>query len=429
MKALDLIALSRDRTSLEAETRRVYGICDGCRRCFNLCPSFNTLLDRIDARESNLSGPLDDFNQVVHECYYCKLCYNHCPYTPPHQYEIDFPHLMIAWKKRLGAELGFPWRDRLLVRTDLMGKIGSRLAPLVNRVLRTPWIRTLMEWIGGIHRDRHVLPFASETFSRWWGARQPSGRARGEHRIPAAGTRKAALFAGCMVTYQATDIGKATVQVLERNGVQVVVPDQQCCGMPLLDLGDTDAIAKAARANLRSFDPWLKAGYDVVSPIPSCSLMFKREYPALVPGEATALLAERTFDVCEYLMRMQKTGELVTKFQQASPSVAYQIPCHLRDQNMGFKSRELMELAGAKVTVVERCSGHDGTWAAKREFFPISIGIARKAVRELDEASAEIVVSDCPLAALQLEQAGASGSSGRRALHPIQIVRDAYGLA
>jgi Fe-S oxidoreductase len=230
-----------------------------------------------------------------------------------------------------------------------------------------------------------------------------------------------------MVNYQATDVGKATVQVLEKNGVDVVVPEQRCCGMPSFDLGDTQAMIAAAQANMRSFQPWLEAGYDVVSPVPSCSLMFKREYPYLVPGEASARLAQRTFDICEYLMRLKRAGSLALDFTVKPGRVAYQVPCHLRDQNIGFKSKELMETAGAQVEVVERCSGHDGTWGAKVEFFDLSMKIAGKAVREIGNHPADLVASDCPLAALQLDQAGATPGTPC-AKHPIQIVRDAYGL-
>jgi Fe-S oxidoreductase len=219
------------------------------------------------------------------------------------------------------------------------------------------------------------------------------------------------------------------VQVLEKNGIEVVLPEQRCCGMPAFDLGDADAMITAAKANTSALRPWLEAGYDVVAPVPSCSLMLKREYPYLVPGEEVVRLSQRTFDICEYLLRLKRAGTLAMDFMKKPGRVAYQIPCHLRDQNIGFKSKELMELAGAQVDVVERCSGHDGTWGAKREFFGLSMKIAGKVMREIENHPADLVASDCPLAALQLDQAGAARhTGGRPTLHPIQIVRDAYGL-
>jgi Fe-S oxidoreductase len=424
MKGFDLITPGVTRAQVEKETLRVYDICDGCRRCFNLCPSFNTLFDRIDAYESDVQKlSRADLDRVADECYYCKLCYNHCPYTPPHQYEIDFPRLMIAWKKHNAAERGVRFRDRLLTKTDLIGKAGSLMAPLANWALKTGWLRGIMERVIGVHRERHVLPFQCETLSRWW------SRRAGRQQPSSAGAGKVALFASCMVNYQATDVGKATLQVLEKNGLEVVIPEQRCCGMPSFDFGDTDAMISAARSNLASLKPLLDAGYDIVSPVPSCSLMLKREYPYLLPGPESSRLAERTFDVCEYLMRLKRAGKLAMDFVNKPGRVSYQIPCHLRDQNIGFKSKELMEVAGAHVEVVERCSGHDGTWGAKKEYFKLSLTIAGKAVREMEQNPADLAASDCPLAALQLDQAGVgTQAGGRRTLHPIQIVRDAYGL-
>ncbi|HEX9154936.1 MAG TPA: 4Fe-4S dicluster domain-containing protein, partial [Nitrospira sp.] len=215
MKGLSLIN-PVDPKQLDKETLRIYEICDGCRRCFNLCPSFNTLLERIDVYAGDVAKLTPaDHHQVVDECYYCKLCFNHCPYTPPHQYELDFPHLMILWKKRLAEERGVRWRDRLLIRTDLIGTLGSLTAPLTNWLLQNRIVRRLVELIAGVHRDRQVLHFTGETFPRWFGRRPAPARAT----VP---VKKVALFSSCLVNYQATDIGKATVQVLEKNGVEVV---------------------------------------------------------------------------------------------------------------------------------------------------------------------------------------------------------------
>ncbi len=411
-----------DPKDLEKDTLRIYDVCDGCRRCFNLCPSFNTLLDRIDEYASDVTKfTAADHHRVVDECYYCKLCFNHCPYTPPHQYGIDFPLLMAVWKKRLAIERGTRWRDWFLTRTDLLGRLNSAFAPLVNWGLGQRWVRSVMQTVLGVHRDRQVLRYQRETFVRWWARRSSSRKA--------TASKKAALFAGCLVNYQATDVGKATVQVLEKNGVDVALPDQSCCGMPSFDIGDTAAMVAAAERTIASLKSWVDQGYDVVIPTPSCSLMVKREYLSLVAGDDAKRVAEHTYDISEYLMKMKREGGLAMDFTQKPGRVAYQVPCHLRDQNIGFKSKELMECAGAKVEVIEKCSGHDGSWSAKVEFFPLSMTIAQKAVRVVEQTPADLVASDCPLAGLQLNQAGAAAHvGGRAAQHPIQIVRDAYGL-
>lgn len=421
VKGLDLTAPKLARPAVLAETLRVFEVCDGCRRCFNLCPSFNTLLTRIDASDSDVTKLTEpDFRQVADECYYCKLCYNHCPYTPPHPYQIDFPRLMIGWKKLLAQERRVPWRDRLLVRTDWLGKLGTALAPVMNRMLRMRWIREVLHSFWGIHRDRQLLTFQRETFPRWLERRV--SRAADAPRATSP-TSRVALFSTCLVDYHEAEIGRATVQVLEKNRVEIVRPAQQCCGMPFYEMGDTSSILKKARANLDALLPYARQGYDIVVPSPSCSLMLKREYPHLLPTEECRFVAARTFDICEYLMKLKREGSLNTKFTWRPGSIAYHIPCHLRDQNIGFKSKEVMELTGAKVQVVERCSGHDGIWSVKTEYFDLSMKIADKAVRELSAIAADVVVSDCPLAALQLTQAG-----GRAVKHPIQVIQQAYGL-
>jgi Fe-S oxidoreductase len=329
---------------------------------------------------------------------------------------------MVAWKKRLAAERGVRWRDRLLIMTDMIGKLGSATASITNSLLGNRFVRRILEGVMGIHQDRRLLHFSHETFPRWFGRRAKTATADPP-------VRKVALFASCLVNYQATDVGKATVQVLEKNGVHVVVPQQSCCGMPSFDIGDIQAIQQAARSNVASLLPWVLDGYDVVVPTASCSLMLKREYPELQRDEETKQVAERTFDICEYLMGMKKTGHLATDFTMQPGRVAYQIPCHLRDQNIGFKSKELMECAGAQVELIEHCSGHDGAWSAKTEFFSLSMKIAGKAVRAIEQTQPDLVASDCPLAGLQLDQAGGSAhATGKTVLHPIQVVRNAYGL-
>jgi len=424
LKNIHLVSTDWTRSQLEQETTRIFDVCDGCRRCFNLCPSFNTLLEKIDEYESDISKITSaDYEQVEKGCYYCKLCYNHCPYTPPHEYEIDFPRLMVAWKKQRIQEQGASWRDQLLIQTNLIGKLGSITAALTNWVLSTSWLRGLIEKVVGLHRDRQVLFFSKESFPQWW-------KRRNTGKSPSLVQHKVVLFPSCMVNYQVTDIGKATVQVLEKNGIEVVVPDtQRCCSMPSFDIGDTATMVQTANHHQKLFQPYLENGYDLVVPTPSCSLMFKREYPYLVATLEMSQLAEKTFDVCEYLMRLKKAGELSLEFTQTNQRIAYQVPCHLRDQNIGFKSKELIELTGAQVELIEKCSGHDGSWGAKVEFFDLSMKIAKKAVQPILNSKPNLVASDCPLSALQLDQAGATLSgAGNNTKHPIQIIRDAYGL-
>jgi Fe-S oxidoreductase len=426
----------KEPEAFRAETLRVYEICNGCRRCFNLCPSFDVLFRGIDDKDGEvnaLDAPLHD--RVVDLCYYCKLCFNHCPYCPPHQYDLDFPRLML-WGKHLKAKRRPPGlRDRLLVNVEFMGRLGGMIAPLANWSLRRPFIRRMLEGVMGIHRERLFPEFQWQSFASWFGQIRKSGRStvgaalrgrpdKGQAQGPAPTTEKIALFYTCYVNRHDPEIGKAALQVLEKNDVAVICPEQECCGMPYFDIGDLDAVRQKARSNLKRLSAAVDAGYKIISPMPTCSLMLKKEYPDLVPTEEARKVAANTYDLCEYLMKLEGKGKLSKDFVSSPGKIAYQVPCHLRDQNIGLKSRDLMKLIpGATVEVIERCSGHDGTFGVKKEYYDLSLKVGRKAFAAVENAEADAAVSDCPLSGIALTQ-----STGRKSVHPIQVIQRAYGL-
>jgi Fe-S oxidoreductase len=412
----------KDPAAFQAETSRVYEICNGCRRCFNLCPSFDVLFRGIDDKDGEvtaLDAPV--LNQVVDLCYYCKLCFNHCPYCPPHHYDLDFPRLML-WGKHLKLNrqpAGL--RDRFLADVDFMGRLGGMIAPLTNRALRQPWVRWVLEKAMGIHRERLFPNFHWQTFASWFRGMQ--GPSKGDRPVAPA-KEKVALFYTCYVNRHDPEIGKATLQVLEKNGVEVICPEQECCGMPYFDIGDLDAVRQKARSNIKSLATAVDAGYKIVSPMPTCSLMLKKEYPDLVPTEEARKVAANTYDLCEYLMKLEGQGKLAKDFVSSPGKVAYQVPCHLRDQNIGLKSRDLMKLIpGTTVEVIEKCSGHDGTFGVKKEYYDFSLKVGRKAFAAVENAEPDVAASDCPLSGMALTQ-----STGKKSVHPIQVVQKAYGL-
>jgi Fe-S oxidoreductase len=408
-----------DAKALDAETLRVYDICHQCRRCYNLCPSFGDLFQMIDTRgeEGDVSRlTAEDKKKVVDECYECRLCYNHCPYTPPHDWNLDFPLLMLRSKAAAAREGGGRFRDRLLAKTELIGRLGSALAPIFNWANRNRVNRVLMEKTVGIHRDRLLPIYQGETFARWFAGRQPSAGAGEDGEVT--------LFPTCSVNYSSTAVGKAAVTVLEHNGIRVHCPEPSCCGMPSLDSGNLEEARQMVQSTKRLLAGAVAAGRPIVVPGPSCSLMMKQEYPRLDPGPESERLARLTLDLCEYLAGMRKEEKLKTDFKNPPGSILYQAPCHLRAQNIGFKSMELLRaIPGAQVTLVERCSAMDGTWGMKKENFELSLQTAEPLFREVRQAKADWIASDCPLSGIQIEQ-----GTGHRVLHPIQILMEAYGL-
>lgn len=403
--------------ALHTNMERVFDICHGCRRCFNLCPSFADLFNAVDAEPvdgdvKKLTFP--DYQKIVDDCYYCKLCYNHCPYTPPHQYDLDFPRLMIQAKIQNAKKILPRLRDRILVDIDRMGKLASRFSALVNWGNRRGWVRLLIEKTLGVHRNRLLAPFSSQTFKQWF-------KKRG--KTAASKKNKVVLFYTCFVNYNDPEIGKAAVEVLEKNGFEVLVPPQQCCGMPFFDTGEMDKVLAKGNSNLEEMVKWADQGFDIVIPMPTCSLMFKKEYPDIYQNEMAKRVASKTYDLSEFLMKLHKEGNLSLDFKQdGMGKIAYQVPCHLRDQNIGYKSRDLLKLIPrTQIEVIERCSGHDGTWGIKTEFFNASMKIAKPLFRNIEEARPDRVMSDCPLAGVQIEQ-----GTGKKSAHPIQIFNEAY---
>ncbi len=405
----------RDPAALAAEAGRVYDICAGCRRCYNLCPSFTSLLDVADAAhegDATALTPAED-RRVVDLCFGCNLCYPHCPYTPPHRWAVDFPRLMQRARVVRAGSDGIRLRDRLLGNPELLGRVGSAVPALANLTNRTRLARWVMEKTLGIER-RRLLPRYAGRFSRWFRRQTP----------PAALGRagKVALFYTTPVEFNVPQTGRAAVQVLWRSGVEVTCPEQVCCGMPALDAGDVAGATRRARRNVASLGRAVDVGYDIVVPGPSCSRMLKTEYPLLVPGEETERVVARTHDLGEYLMKLAADGRLDRGFRGGLGTVAYHAPCHLRVQEIGFKSRDLLRLIpDTRVTLIERCTGMDGTWGFKREFYEESRRVARPLLREVDDLRPNVIASDCPLSALQIEEA-----LGRRVHHPVEALQAAY---
>ena len=412
-----------DLGKVEAELRRVYDICAGCRRCLPLCPSFKVMFDRldVDAVDGDVEKlPASDVKDVVDLCYQCKLCFNHCPYTPPHRWAVDFPRLMLRARAAETRRSGVTLQDRMLGSTDMIGKLGSLAAPLSNWMNELGVHRAFMQAVAGIHRARRLPKFHRPTFSSWFrSTAKPAAAEGGKTAI-----RKVALFTTCTVEYNAPAIGRAAVRVLERNGVDVSVPEQRCCGMPYLDGGAVDECRALIRDNVRTLAAAVREGREIVSPGPTCSYMLKQEYPWLDGSEDARLVAASTRDLFEYLARLQAAGALDTRFTRPVGAVTYHVPCHLRAQNVGTRSADVLRaIPGASVTVIERCSAVDGTWGFKTQYFDLSMEVARPLFDAVRAGGAATVATDCPLAALQIAQ-----GTGTAPQHPIQVLAQAYGL-
>ena len=418
-----------DHAALDKELERVFDICHGCRRCVNLCQAFPTLFDLVDSSETMEVDGVDksDYRKVVDECYLCDMCYmTKCPYVPPHEWNVDFPHLMLRAKAVHFKEKGASVRDRFLTSTDISGKLAGIpvVTETVNAVNRFKPARKVLEKVMGIHADAALPPFASKPLKRRLKNHQPTGTV-----TPAGRTRgKVALFGTCYGHNQMPELGEDLVAIFEHNDIPVsLVADTRCCGMPKLELGDFASVNRFKEHNLPNLDALVRDGYDIVAPVPSCVLMFKQELRLMYPDdEAVQRVAANMYDPFEYLMARQREGLLKKDFRTPLGSISYHVACHLRVQNIGLKTKDVLELVpDTTVKAIERCAGHDGTYGVRVESHPNSMKIGRPVFRQITEQAADHYASDCPIACKHLENGTALAHPGE---HPLALLRKAYGI-
>jgi glycerol-3-phosphate dehydrogenase subunit C len=423
-----------DPAQAEKELERIFGICHGCRRCVNLCTTFPTLFDLVDASATlEVDGvKKEDYGKVVDQCYLCDLCYmTKCPYVPPHPWNVDFPHVMLrakAIKFEKGRSSAHPFRDRMLSSTDAMGRLAAIpvVAQTVNAVNKNPLARTAMQSILGVHKERELPPYTSKPFR---------SHAEGSKDFPvrdgANTPGKVAIFATCYVNYNEPGMGHDLLAILAHNEIPyVIVEKEACCGMPKFELGDLKGLDSLKNVNIPVLAGCARDGYAILAAVPSCTLMFKQELPLMYPQDPdTIAVRDAMFDPFEYFVLRKKDGLLKTDFKQELGKVSYHIPCHSRVQNMGQKTRELLEaLPGAAVKTVERCAGHDGTWGVKQEYFDNSMKIGRPVFRQMAEPQPDYVSSDCPIAARQILQGMGEEAGKAQKAHPLTLIRKAYGV-
>ena len=418
------------------ELERIFDICHGCRRCVSLCNSFPTLFDLVDESSTmEVDGVAKaDYWKVVYQCYMCDLCYmTKCPYTPPHEWNLDFPHTMLRAKaiKFKKGEVGKA--EQFLASTDKHGSLAG--IPIVvqaaNAVTKTKPARALMEKVLDVDKDAWLPALATTKFRSDAVDNMTPAVVDGE-RTPG----KVAIFATCYVNYNEPGIGHDLLKILAHNDIPyVIVEKEQCCGMPKLELGDLDAVAQSQAANIPVLAKYAKDGYAILSAVPSCTLMFKQEIPLMFPDDAdTQLVKGAMWDPFEYLMARKRDGFLKTEFPQPLGNISYQIPCHGRVQNIGRKTEEMLKMIPeTALNTIERCSGHAGTYGVKKQHHQTAMKIGKPVFKAManmkDGAKPDFISSDCPLGWHHIAQGfQVNGEVVPTLAHPLTLVRKAYGL-
>ncbi|MFT5664842.1 MAG: glycerol-3-phosphate dehydrogenase subunit C [Gammaproteobacteria bacterium] len=419
-----------DETKIFDELERVFDICHGCRRCVNLCQSFPTLFDLVDESPTLEVDGVDRKNywQVIDQCYLCDLCYlTKCPYVPPHEWNVDFPHLMLR-AKALGFKQGkTKLRDKIITSTDKIGQLASIpiVVNVVNAVNRNEQTRALLETAMGIHADARLPEYHSNTLSK----RTRQHKADLTQVTPTNKTNgKIAIFGTCYGEYNEPHLGEDLITVFEYNNIPtMIVPNTVCCGMPKLELGDLDSVTELKNHNIEILAQLVDDGWDIISPVPSCTLQFRQELPLMFPEDEKVIKVQQAFfDPFEYLMLRNKAGLLNIDFKNKLGIISYHVACHQRVQRIGMKTRDILSLVpGTTIDTIERCSGHDGTYAVKQEFHQASMKILKPVVNRVKKANPDVYTSDCPMAGHHIS---AGLNDGSKSVHPITLLKQAYGI-
>ena len=410
-----------DESLLNQELERVFNICHGCRRCVNLCHAFPTLFDLVDMSATFEIDAVakEDYAKVVEHCYLCDLCFlSKCPYIPPHEWNVDFPHLMLRAKAVAFKQGKSNLRDRLLTSTDRIGQIGGIpvVREIVNKFSGNQFLRDRL----GIHREANIPIYHKDQLKK---RRQSSVKPVATE----SDTSKVVLFATCYNRMESA-FNEDMLVIFEHSGITTALMKQEnCCGIPKFELGDLERVDKLKKKNLPQMIEWIDQGFDIIAAVPSCVLMFKQELPLMFPDDEQVMrVAEHIFDPSFYLMQHHKAGLLNLNFKRSLGQVVYHAACHTRVQSLGLKTRDLLKLVpDTEVSVIERCSGHDGIYAVKAESHAAAVKIGRPVARKLDQQSHNYFTSDCMLAGAHI---ASLSSQETKSFHPMSLLRLAYGI-
>jgi len=415
---------------LLAEMERIFDICHGCRRCVSLCDAFPSLFDLVDESATmEVDGVTKaDYWKVVDQCFMCDLCYQtKCPYVPPHEWNVDFPHVMLRAKAVQFKKGERRLSHKLISNTGIQGSVGSLpvVSNLINAGTRNRSVRKAMAKVMDLHPDAHLPDFHSNTLRKRDKGRSPI---QAEPREAGPTTGRVVVFATCYCNVNTPDVAQDMIRVFEHNGISVrLTSKEKCCGMPKLEQGDLATVDKYRQTNIPELSRLADEGWDIVAAIPSCVLMFKQELPLMYPHDPEVQKVKRAiYDPFEYLVHRHKAGLLNTDFKHALGKVVWQVPCHQRVQNIGPKTRDILALIpGTQVEVIERCSGHDGTYGVRAGTYEKSQKIARPVISRVKNMAPDYFVSDCPMAADQIADKLELSNPER---NPLTLLRKAYGI-
>jgi glycerol-3-phosphate dehydrogenase subunit C len=420
-----------NKKKLDEEMRRVFDICHGCRRCFNLCDSFPKLFEMIDESKNEDVESLssDQFTPVVDSCTLCDMCFmTKCPYVPPHEFDLDFPHLMLRYRALQKKENKLPKIPAQLAKTDRNGKIGVKFSRILNWTsnIKNKFLRKILELIIGIDKRVKLPIYNSETFTNYFKKNNNFIKIEARNQ-----NRKAVIYSTCFVNFNKKETGVAALHVLKKNGVEVQEAYPGCCGMPYLEQADLPKVVEQAKKISKNLLEWVDKGYQIITLTASCGLMLKFEWPLLLPeNKDIKRLSKNVSDIDEYIVDISNKEGLADGLNEIDGGVTVHQACHARAQNMGNKARDMLKLIpNIKIDTVERCAGHGGTFGVMKETHNLALKVGQPTSRQIKNKKNKYMASDCPLAGKHLKQLeNDTNISNDEALHPIELLAKAYKL-
>lgn len=391
--------------------------CVKCTICETFCPVSNVTPlfpgpKYVGPQAERFRTPEGTPDASLDYCSGCGICTTVCPQG------VKVAEINAQARARMKAERGVPVRDRIIARPSLMGKLGTPVAPIANWLLANRLFRRLVERGLRIHHAAAMPRFAGRTFRSW--ARR--------HRPLAGASRAVVYFHGCSTNYYEPRLGEMTVAVLEHNGFRVLVPRQDCCGLPLQSNGLLDDARRYVRRLTEDLVPYVRRGYDIVATSTSCGLMLKREAMEILDlggDEDLRAISTHMYDVCEFLLELHARGELRTDFTPLPMTVPYHAPCQQAGHWMGKPALELLALIPG-LTVEESdadCCGIAGTYGLKAEKYDIAMAVGAPLFRQVQEARPDLTACDSETCRWQIAMA-----TGVPSAHPVEVLHKAYGL-
>ena len=389
--------------------------CVKCTICETFCP-FSQATPLFpgpkyvgpQAERYRVGGASPDIS--VDYCSGCGICTQVCPQG------VKIAEINSQARARLWEERGIPLRNQLMARPSVLGRLGTPVAPLANWTLRSRLLRRVGERVLGVHRNAVLPRFAGRTFQRW-----------AKRHVSPAAEKTVVYFHACGTNYYEPAVGRMTVEVLEHNGFHVVVPKQDCCGLPLQSNGNFTAARAYVRRLVANLAPYARQGLPIVANSTSCGLMLKREAREIldVEDEDMVAVSEATYDLCEFLLLLYEQGELRTDFRPLELTVPYHAPCQQQGHGIGKPALDLFALVpGLRAIELDTdCCGIAGTYGLKKEKYEISMAVGERLFALLRESEAEVAACDSETCRWQIEH-----GSGVRAVHPVELLHRAYGL-